>query len=175
MSQFNVFKTKITGEDEPRKYRLIDSDPNTDLFHRDVSRHHSSKRTIDYGSIKVTRVQRKPSQGDLGYGGTPSRVQFNGHRRRYSRDLIMPPRKELKFDRKCKKEVVMNTTFHAPEVFLIHIGTCNSNRHLHCNDIMVELGNLALGLNDECTKMVVHNLGRKSTICGSNQVNIKIH
>ena len=29
------------------------------------------KRTIHYGSIKVTRVQRKPSsQGDLGYGGT---------------------------------------------------------------------------------------------------------
>ena len=55
----------------------------------------------------------------------------------------------------------MNTTFHAPEVFLIHIGTCNSNRHLHCNDTMVELGNLALGLNDECTNMVVLNVGRK--------------
>ena len=74
-----------------------------------------------------------------------------------------------------QKEVEMNTTFHAPEVLLIHIGTCNSNRHLHCNDIMVELGNLALGLNDECTNMIVLNVGRQSTICGSNQVNIKIH
>ena len=36
------------------------------------------KRTIHYGSIKVTRVQRKPFEGDLGYGGTPSCVQFKG-------------------------------------------------------------------------------------------------